>query len=102
MKRREFITLVGGVAVAWPVVARAQQPAKVAQIGFLDFGPASARASRVEALQGGLRDLGYVEGENIENDPHCIRRLRASRGPEEISLGCRCCSPSSPPRNWKF
>ena len=64
MKRREFITLLGGAA-AWPLPARAQQPAKVAQIGFLDFGPASARASRVEALQGGLRDLGYVEGENI-------------------------------------
>ena len=44
---------------------RAQQPAKVVQIGFLHFGPASARASRVEALQGGLRDLGYVEGENF-------------------------------------
>jgi ABC-type uncharacterized transport system substrate-binding protein len=64
MKRREFITMLGGAA-AWPLAARAQQPAKVAQIGFLDFGPASARASRVEALQGGLRDLGYVEGENM-------------------------------------
>src|SRR6476469_6343371 len=64
MRRREFITLLGGAA-AWPLAARAQQPAKVAQIGFLDFGPASARVSRVEALQGGLRDLGYVEGENI-------------------------------------
>ena len=65
LRRREFITLLGGAAAGWPLKARAQQPAKVAQIGFLDFGPASARASRVEALQGGLRDLGYVEGENI-------------------------------------
>jgi putative tryptophan/tyrosine transport system substrate-binding protein len=64
MKRREFIALLGGAA-AWPVAVRAQRAAKVAQIGFLDFGPASARASRVEALRGGLRDFGYTEGKNI-------------------------------------
>jgi putative tryptophan/tyrosine transport system substrate-binding protein len=65
VKRREFITLVGGAAVAWPLAARAQQPAKVARIGYLDLGPASARESRVEALRAGLRDLGWVEGKNI-------------------------------------
>jgi putative ABC transport system substrate-binding protein len=57
MKRREFITLLGGAA-AWPLAARAQQSAKVARIGYLDLGPASARASRVQALRAGLRDLG--------------------------------------------
>src|SRR6476659_4171596 len=62
--RREFIALIGGVA-AWPLAARAQQPAKVARIGYLDLGPASARESRVEALRAGLRDLGWVEGKNI-------------------------------------
>jgi len=62
--RREFITLLGG-AVAWPLAARAQQPAKVARIGHLDLGPPSARASRVEALRAGLRDLGWIEGKNI-------------------------------------
>src|SRR5215471_12383682 len=62
--RRRFITAVGA-AVAWPLAARAQQPAKVARIGHLDLGPASARTSRVEALRAGLRDLGYVEGKNI-------------------------------------
>jgi len=61
--RREFIALVGGVA-AWPLAARAQQPAKVARIGYLDLGPASARESRVEVLRAGLRDLGWVEGKN--------------------------------------
>ena len=65
MKRRKFIALFGGTAAAWPLAARAQKPAKVARIGHLDLGPASARASRVEALRAGLRDLGYVEGKNI-------------------------------------
>jgi putative ABC transport system substrate-binding protein len=64
MRRREFITLVGSAA-AWPLAARAQQPAKVPRIGFLGFGPVSADADRVEALRTGLRDLGYVEGKNI-------------------------------------
>src|SRR5215469_14649748 len=64
MRRREFITLLGGGA-AWPLGAHAQQSAKVARIGYLDLGPASARASRVEALRAGLRDLGWVEGRNI-------------------------------------
>jgi putative tryptophan/tyrosine transport system substrate-binding protein len=62
--RREFITLLGGAA-AWPLAARAQQGARVARIGHLDLGPAAARASRVEALRAGLRDLGWVEGKNI-------------------------------------
>jgi putative ABC transport system substrate-binding protein len=65
MKRREFITLLGSAAAAWPLAARAQQPPKVARIGHLDLGPASARASRVEALREGLRALGYIEGKNI-------------------------------------
>jgi putative tryptophan/tyrosine transport system substrate-binding protein len=65
VKRRVFITLLGGAAVAWPLAARAQQPAKVARIGHLDLGPPFARASRVEALRAGLRDLGWIEGKNI-------------------------------------
>jgi putative ABC transport system substrate-binding protein len=64
MKRREFIRLVG-VAVGWPFAVSAQQPEKIAIIGYLDVGPASARVDRVEALRAGLRDLGYVEGKNI-------------------------------------
>jgi putative ABC transport system substrate-binding protein len=64
LRRRQFITLLGGAA-AWPLTARAQQPAKVARIGYLDLGPPSARANRVEALRAGLRDLGWIEGKNI-------------------------------------
>jgi putative ABC transport system substrate-binding protein len=65
MKRREFITLLGGAAAAWPFAARAQQAIKVPRVGFLGLAPASAFASRVEALRAGLRDHGYVEGTNI-------------------------------------
>ena len=62
MKRREFITLLGGAA-AWPLAVRAQQPAKV--VGVLNLGPASVWSSRVAALRAGLRDLGWVECKNI-------------------------------------
>src|SRR5262249_38138050 len=65
MRRREFIRFIVGAAAAWPLAARAQQPEKIAKIGYLDVGPASARAGRVDALRAGLRDLGYVEGKNI-------------------------------------
>src|SRR5262249_14426463 len=64
MKRREFITLLGGAAVAWSFAALAQ-PTKVARIGYLHLAPASARSSQVEALRAGLRNLGYVEGKSI-------------------------------------
>src|SRR5262245_56693673 len=65
MRRREFITLLGGT-LAWPLAARAQQqPAKIARIGYLTFGTAAAAAPRVEAMRAGLRELGYVEGKNI-------------------------------------
>jgi putative ABC transport system substrate-binding protein len=65
MRRREFITLLGSAVVAWPAGASAQQAAKIPRIGFLRFGPAAASTNRVEALQAGLRQLGYVEGKNI-------------------------------------
>ena len=64
MKRREFIAVLGSAAT-WPLAARAQQPAKVAQIGFLGPAPAATYLPRLEALRAGLRDLGYVEGKNI-------------------------------------
>ena len=65
MRRREFIILLGIATATWPVTGRAQQPAKVARIGFLGLAPAAASANRVEALRAGLRDLGWVEGKNI-------------------------------------
>ena len=62
--RREVIAALGAMA-AWPLAARAQQPGKIFRIGFLGFGSAANWANRVEALRGGLRDLGYVDGKNI-------------------------------------
>ena len=62
MKRREFISLIGAAA-AWPFTARAQ-PSRVAQIGVLYIGLADSESFKNE-LRKGLRELGYVEGQNI-------------------------------------
>jgi putative ABC transport system substrate-binding protein len=63
MRRREFITLLGGAAGAWPFATRAQQ-SKVARIGVLYIGLADAQSFKKEFREG-LRELGYVEGQNI-------------------------------------
>jgi putative tryptophan/tyrosine transport system substrate-binding protein len=66
MRRREFITLFGGAAVAWPLTAGAQQPKKMRRIGILWHGAnAEQEAIYLAALRQGLRDFGYVEGHNI-------------------------------------
>ena len=65
MRRREFIALLGGEAVAWPFGVRAQQSDRVWRIGWLGVGLSSAYENRISALRAGLRDLGYVEGKNI-------------------------------------
>src|SRR5213594_4015985 len=65
MKRHEFITLLSGAAAAWPLAARAQQVGKVYRIGFLGNSTAALEANLVGPFREGLRDLGYVEGQNI-------------------------------------
>ena len=68
MKRREFITLVGGAAAAWPLAAGAQQGAKIPRVGIVSPGRSDgsdASRATLDSLLTGLRQLGYVEGQNI-------------------------------------
>ncbi|MDA9405763.1 ABC transporter substrate-binding protein [Bradyrhizobium sp. CCBAU 45384] len=75
MKRRHFVTLVGGAALIWPALSLGQQFARVWKIGYLGFGEASSWTSEVEAFRAGLRDLGYVEGRNLRIDFQWAERV---------------------------
>jgi len=68
VKRREFITLLCGAAVVWPLAAHAQQPAKVPTIGFLGSGTATTAGAWVVAFSQRLRELGWIEDRAIKID----------------------------------
>jgi putative ABC transport system substrate-binding protein len=65
MRRRQFLGVLSGAAAAWPLAARAQQSGKVYRLGQLSGGTAASRIPLLTAFMRGMRELGYVEGQNL-------------------------------------
>ncbi|TMJ80652.1 MAG: hypothetical protein E6G76_26505, partial [Alphaproteobacteria bacterium] len=79
MRRREFITLLGGAAAAWPFAARAQQAGNSATIGLLWPGDSPPASPRMESFRQGLRALGLIDGQNVT-----IELRYSQKGPQQL------------------
>jgi putative ABC transport system substrate-binding protein len=90
MKRRTFITLLGGAVIAWPLAARAQR-STMPVIGFLDFGWPITKV--IVAFHKGLNETGYVEGRNLaiefrwaQNDTTRLQELAADLARRQVAV----------------
>ena len=85
MRRRDFIKVVAGSAMTWPLAARAQRPA-MPVIGFIRDGSADTAARYVAAFRKGMNEAGYVEGQNVTVEYHweCGGSACSRRSPKVI------------------